>query len=249
MEKVFSTLEEKVKTKDDLTSYLEEISSIKEGVYADENKPLEEKIHGDLRDELLDVLSHVRNKKQELFDEKESLENKKDELLHKEGELAGRKEEINHRLNQDISNEERQGLQQERKDLEYERRNIEEEVWNIEDEIAQLEEEINNLKNKEGGSLDDPQKQLELLESLEEFLRSFCEVKLTLALFPEREVLTNINDWLKGEIKKPVVLNIETDPNLVGGAVVEYEGRWGDFSLRKKMEEVNYRSLLEKLHE
>jgi len=62
------------------------------------------------------------------------------------------------------------------------------------------------------------------------------EFKMTLAYRPEKRILLQIQEWLKRELRNPPKLKIKVDPKIIGGAVIEFKGRYKDFSMRKMLE-------------
>lgn len=242
MEKLLNVLEEKVQTKKDLTLYMQEVSSLKEEAHNQDDRPLIEKVSDGMRKEFEDLLSRFKNKKEDLVQKREELNQKKEELTQKELNLRNKKNQLEERLSE-ASPEERGDLQNRRRELEVERRNTEEEVWKLEDDLNELEKEIYEAENGEGAHIRNPEKQLEVLEAIQNRLEQLPEIKLTLAYDPDKGQLAEIKSWLKERIGASPVLDLTIDSDLVGGAIVEFRGRWGDFSLRKAMEEIDYRDI------
>ena len=68
-------------------------------------------------------------------------------------------------------------------------------------------------------------------------------MKLKIAFSPSSEFLEEINQWFEKELSVKVILDLTINPKIVGGAIIEYQGNWRDFSLRKKID-----NLIEKLY-
>ncbi len=77
------------------------------------------------------------------------------------------------------------------------------------------------------------------LEELEKELKSVSVFGLRVAFSPPEKSIDKFKNWIERELKRPVVLDLTVDPGIIGGAVVEFDGKWGDFSLSKKMKELN----------
>lgn len=242
MEKLLNGLEEKVQTKKDLTLYMEEVSSLKERVHSQDDGPLIEKVSDGMREEFEDLLSRFKNKKEDLVQKRDELTQKKEELTQKEVDLRNKKNELEGRLNE-ASPQEKGELQNRRRELEVERRDAEEEIWKLEDDLNDLEREIYEVENGKEERLKDPEKQLEVLEAIERRLKELPEIKMTLAYEPDKGQLAEIRNWLKEKVGASPVLDLTVDSDLIAGAIVEFRGRWGDFSLRKAMEEIDYRDI------
>ncbi len=88
-----------------------------------------------------------------------------------------------------------------------------------------------------------PKQQNSFLKKLKEYLLSLPEVKLKIAFSPSSEFLEEINQWFEKELSVKVILDLTINPKIVGGAIIEYQGNWRDFSLRKKID-----NLIEKLY-
>jgi len=80
-------------------------------------------------------------------------------------------------------------------------------------------------------------KQIEFLDELRNYLLSLPKIKLTLAFQPNKEFLKQISDWLQKTVGQKIVLNIFVNPHIVGGAIIEYKGRYLDFSLIKEIQQ------------
>jgi F0F1-type ATP synthase delta subunit len=63
------------------------------------------------------------------------------------------------------------------------------------------------------------------------------EVHLTLAFTPTESFRKKISAWLQKEIGRPLFLKITVDKTILGGAIIIYNGRYQDASLRKKLDE------------
>lgn len=77
-----------------------------------------------------------------------------------------------------------------------------------------------------------------LLE-LEKRLENFKFLKLTICFEPTPEQLANIMEWVNKNLAQGILLEINYDSSLVGGAIVEFEGKYGDFTIKRKLEEMN----------
>lgn len=80
-------------------------------------------------------------------------------------------------------------------------------------------------------------KQIEFLDELRNYLLSLPKIKLTLAFQPNKEFLKQISEWLQKEVGQKIVLNIFVNPHIVGGAIIEYKGKYLNFSLIKEIQQ------------
>lgn len=99
-----------------------------------------------------------------------------------------------------------------------------EELVSFLEEIAHLRK----IKDKE----EQPTKELE------KYLRSLPEIKLEIAFSPENNFLEKISQWLEKELGQKIILDLTVNPKIVGGAIIEYQGNWRDFSLAKEIDKL-----------
>ncbi len=83
----------------------------------------------------------------------------------------------------------------------------------------------------------------ELKETKEELLK-LPVLKIQLAFSPTPSFIKEISNWLKRNLKKKVLLDVEVNPAIVGGAILEYRGRYLDLSLKKEIEKLNIKDFI-----
>jgi hypothetical protein len=76
----------------------------------------------------------------------------------------------------------------------------------------------------------------QFLEGLETELEKVRTLKLTLAFEPSEEFVSQLYQWTLSNIQPGIILDFEKDKSLLGGVVIEYEGLYKDYSLRKVLE-------------
>jgi len=74
------------------------------------------------------------------------------------------------------------------------------------------------------------------LRELADAIHKLPEVKLTLSFEPSEAILSVIYNWLITNVAKLVVINVQIDTRVVGGAVISYNGKYYDGSLNKILE-------------
>ena len=77
------------------------------------------------------------------------------------------------------------------------------------------------------------------LDELNAQLKKLPAVQLTLAFQPTQKNIDVIHNWLHSQLQQPHVLHLVYDPSVVGGAVISYQGRYHDASLKKVIEETH----------
>jgi F0F1-type ATP synthase delta subunit len=49
---------------------------------------------------------------------------------------------------------------------------------------------------------------------------------------------SKVKEWFREKVKRRVILDIFVNPKIVGGARIEFQGKWRDFSLEKEIEKI-----------
>lgn len=78
----------------------------------------------------------------------------------------------------------------------------------------------------------------DFLGTLRELIKNFKVIKLILAFEPSQKTIENIHNFVSENIGVGFVLDIETDESVLGGSVVIFNGKYNDFTLKKRVEEV-----------
>ncbi len=71
------------------------------------------------------------------------------------------------------------------------------------------------------------------LDKLRQAALDLPVVRLTLALTPPGNWILEIRNWVIKAVGEVVVLDMAVDKSILGGAIVENAGKYGDYSLRK----------------
>ncbi len=96
-------------------------------------------------------------------------------------------------------------------------------------ELEELEKKKIISKNPEENRI--------FFENFEKYLQDLPQIKIEMAFRPKKEFVNKISLWLEKEINQKVVLDLIFNPEIVGGAIIEYQGRQINFSLAKKINE------------
>lgn len=87
-------------------------------------------------------------------------------------------------------------------------------------------------------SLTDQETLQKYFSGLKEFIATLPIVQLTLAYHPTNEQIEQLSDWLRRETGQMVILELRFDKRLLGGAVIVYNGKYQDLSLKTKLDRV-----------
>ena len=78
------------------------------------------------------------------------------------------------------------------------------------------------------------------LDKLRQAALDLPVVRLTLALELPGSWMLEVTNWVIRAVGKAVVLDMAVDKQILGGAIVSYKGKYGDFSLRKKLDNFKF---------
>ena len=77
----------------------------------------------------------------------------------------------------------------------------------------------------------------DFLDTLADLIKKFKVIKLILAFDPTRATIEKIHSFISNEIGIGYILDIEVSEGVCGGAVVMFNGKYKDFTLRKSLED------------
>ncbi len=76
-----------------------------------------------------------------------------------------------------------------------------------------------------------------LLTEIGQFLASLKTLKLTVAVSPTAKLVKNVSLWARQSLVPNLILEFDVNREVVGGAIIEWEGKYLDLSLAKRLEE------------
>lgn len=91
---------------------------------------------------------------------------------------------------------------------------------------------------KDNVSFEDKTMIKEYLIGLKERVQKLRVLKLSLGFAPSEDSIDKLFTWVLKNQGVGVILDIKEDKKIIGGAIIEFEGKYKDFSLKKKLEEV-----------
>ncbi len=80
-----------------------------------------------------------------------------------------------------------------------------------------------------------PEEQLSFFENLKSYLSRIPQLKLEIAFSPSDDFFIELRRWFFEKNKHKVIFDITVNPQIIGGAIIEYGGNYRDFSLLEKM--------------
>jgi len=95
--------------------------------------------------------------------------------------------------------------------------------------IFKQQEKKNKLQTRE--------QQEDFLNDLKEYLQNLPQLRLTLAFSPSDSFLQEISKWIERETGEKTIIDLTINPEIVGGIIIEYNGRYLNLALEKKIKE------------
>jgi len=78
----------------------------------------------------------------------------------------------------------------------------------------------------------------DFLTQLQEKAQNLKIITLSVAFSPTEHAIDTIFDWVTKNIGDGIVLDIQKDKSILGGAAVSFEGKYMDLTLKKTLDEV-----------
>ena len=245
MKDLILEVERKVKTKEDLIFFIEQIDLAHDLILKNLEKDALQTLKGKINSVVFSVLKKIEKETQEL--ERKKVEKEKRELLAKEKEASEKLKQIleneknlEEKLKKLEEKEEKakgtekeKEIEKERWVLEEERIKVEKQKWQLKDLIQKIKEDLEKIKTIKTEK--DPNKLLSFLETIRANLLSLPQVELQIAFEPSREFISQISEWFEKNLGKKFILDFKIKPKIVGGAIIEYNGRVADFSIIKEI--------------
>lgn len=83
----------------------------------------------------------------------------------------------------------------------------------------------------------------EELSLVQKQIKDAESIDLTIAIEPTEEMVQTIYQWIKSNLNRKLIINFKIDPSVLGGAVVSYQGKYIDRSLRVKLDHCFFNGL------
>lgn len=61
-------------------------------------------------------------------------------------------------------------------------------------------------------------------------------LQLTLAFEPPPKSITRLSDWVAANLGPGLILDLQFDPTILGGALIAYQGKYHDYSLKSALD-------------
>lgn len=77
-----------------------------------------------------------------------------------------------------------------------------------------------------------------VLKKIRENLGQIKTVELTLSMDPSQKLIDKITDLLSSSLTQKAAIDIKIDPSIIGGAIVIFNGKYYDGSLKTKLKQI-----------
>ncbi|MBI5122400.1 F0F1 ATP synthase subunit delta [Candidatus Roizmanbacteria bacterium] len=84
------------------------------------------------------------------------------------------------------------------------------------------------------------------LTKLQDEVTNLSIMPITLAFEPKEQTLKALSDWFQVNLKKQVLFEIAVDKKLIAGATITFKGKFKDFSIKEKFNEIVKNSIIQK---
>lgn len=102
---------------------------------------------------------------------------------------------------------------------------------------ASSAKKITSFFSKNNLDINDKRVVTNFFETLKNLIEKFKVIKLVLAFDPNHKTLERIHNFVKETIGIGYILDIEVSENILGGTIIIFDGKYYDFSLKKKIED------------
>ncbi len=85
---------------------------------------------------------------------------------------------------------------------------------------------------------------IDFINKIKDSIASLPIATLTLAVEPNESMLKAISSWFLLNLNKQILFEIQIDPDLVGGAAINYQGKYYNFSVKPEFEKICTDALL-----
>jgi F0F1-type ATP synthase delta subunit len=74
------------------------------------------------------------------------------------------------------------------------------------------------------------------IEFIKKKIENLKVLKFTLAIDPSQELVDEIYYWIGKNIGENIILDLNTDKTIIAGGIVEFQGKFKDYSLKRKLD-------------
>jgi F0F1-type ATP synthase delta subunit len=79
---------------------------------------------------------------------------------------------------------------------------------------------------------------IDILEKKKKIFEKIPKITIEMAFEPTADFILKLKNWFWQNLKKNLVLDIKVNPKIIGGAKIYYEGKYFEWTLLKKIENI-----------
>ena len=103
---------------------------------------------------------------------------------------------------------------------------------------TEKKEVIATIAKERGISITNPSGVQSLLEDLKKQLLAIPTVEVRIGIEPTEDMEETMYSWIEQQLGTKVVLKLIYDSSIIAGAAVSYNGRFGDYTVNKSIEQL-----------
>lgn len=103
---------------------------------------------------------------------------------------------------------------------------------------AEFASKIIKAFSKNNLNINDASLMIDFLKTLREVIHKLKTIKITLAFDPNQATIERLFVFIKENLGHRYILDIESSSEILGGAIISFEGKYSDGSLKKSIEDV-----------
>lgn len=85
----------------------------------------------------------------------------------------------------------------------------------------------------------DPEENKILFEKLKKDIKNLPQIKIIINFQPRKIFINKVSNWLTKKVGQKLILDFIFNPDVVGGAIIEYQGKQLNLSLAEKIEKLH----------
>jgi F0F1-type ATP synthase delta subunit len=79
---------------------------------------------------------------------------------------------------------------------------------------------------------------IDILEKKKKIFEKIPKITIEMAFEPTADFILKLKNWFWQNVKKNLVLDIKVNPKIIGGAKIYYEGKYFEWTLLKRIENI-----------
>jgi len=78
----------------------------------------------------------------------------------------------------------------------------------------------------------------EFIKHLQEYIKNLPKASVTLSFEPDQLISKSISVWFFQNTNNQVLLNIDVQPQIINGIIIDINGKHGDYSIKNKFNQI-----------